>query len=306
MNNGQATINRIGDKFEIRCRHLDRDYTMPLPNATTNNNFLGCIKFITEHMGFDYVSMGFKICANVDDFQHLNGNSTLMVGKTTIGPLILKKIRSLPCCNDALFKNKYRILARMHGILRLKNDRNNFKYGVILEYCYKPMINFSNFITAISDLNDLHSGDQFYLHGDVNPENIMSDANGYLKLVDPVCLLENQVNMVNIEYESLTQEAEKKVFLKSLVTLVERQLSARPEDIYADLSSENPSFNLTNGMRLTDLLDRLDATNVNQWKSLINHKPMLPSLHALNDLTYYKLCDDSSLITEDLDDEDDV
>nr|UHS71839.1 MAG: viral structural protein VP7 [Seadornavirus sp.] len=306
MNNGQATIARIGGNFEIRCRHLDRDYTMPLPNATSSDNFLDCIKFITECVGFDYVSSGFKLNANVNDFQHLNGNSTLLIGKTKIGPLILKKIRSLPCCNDALFKNKFRILARMHGILRLKNDVNGHKYGVILERCYKPSINFSNFVTAINDLEVFHSSNPHLLHGDANPDNIMSDGDGYLKLVDPVCLLENQVNMVNIDYEALTQAAEKKVFIKSLLTLVEKQLSATIDEIYVNLKETNPSFNLECGLKLTDLLSNVEMYNSDHWKLMLNHRPMMPDLSVLNDLTYYDAGDVQDPVTDGLNDEDDV
>nr|WPS64223.1 VP7 [Banna virus] len=306
MNNGQATIARIGGNCEIRCRHLDRDYTMPLPNATSGDNFLNCIKFITECVGFDYVSSGFKLNANVNDFQHLNGNSTLLIGRTKIGPLILKKVRSLPCCNDALFKNKFRILARMHGILRLKNDVNGHKYGVILERCYKPSINFSNFVTAINDLEVFHSSNQHLLHGDANPDNIMSDSDGYLKLVDPVCLLENQVNMVNIDYEALTQSAEKKVFIKSLLTLVEKQLSATIDEIYVNLKETNPSFNLECGLKLTDLLNNVDLYNSDQWKLMLNHRPMMPELSVLNDLTYYDAGDEQDPVTDGLNDEDDV
>nr|ACA50116.1 VP7 [Banna virus] len=306
MNNGQATITRIGRNFEIRCRHLDRDYTLPLPNATSNDNFLDCIKFITECVGFNYVSSGFKLSIDINDFQHFNGNSTLLIGKTKIGPLILKKVRSLPCCNDALFRNEFRILAKMHGILRLKNDINGHKYGVILERCYKPNINFCNFVTAINDLEVFHSSNPHFLHGDANPDNIMSDSDGYLKLVDPVCLLENQVNMVNVDYESLTQEAEKKVFVKSLLLLVEKQLSASADEIYVNLKETNPSFNLECGLKLTDLLDSIDTHNSIHWKSMLNYQPIMPELSVLNDLTYYDTGDVKDLVTEDLDDEDDV
>nr|AYN64413.1 VP7 [Banna virus] len=306
MNNGQATITRFGSEFAIRCRHLDRDYTMPLPNITSNNNFLDCIKFITECMGFDYVSDGFKIDANVSDLHHLRGNSTLLVGKTRLGPLILKKVRSLPCCNDVLFRNNYRILAKMHGILRLKNDVNNHKYGVILERCYEPKINFSNFITAISDLDSFHSSNLHLLHGDVNPDNIMSDSEGYLKLVDPVCLLENQVNMVNVEYDDLTQEAERKVFLRSLISLICKQLSVDVDNIYVDLRETNPSFNTESGIKLSELIANADALKVNYWKSMLNYKPMMPDLRVLKDMTYYDTSDDKVPIIEGLDDEDDV
>jgi len=304
LNNGESTIVRRGIEFEIRCRHLDRDFTMPLPNIANNGNFLNCIKFIVECIGFNYVSSGFKIEANVNDFQHFKNNATLLIGVTKIGPLILKKIRALPCCNDTLFKNEFRILAKLQGVLKLKNDVNGHRYGVILERCYKPNINFCSFITAIDDLNTLHASSEHLLHGDVNPNNIMSDCDGYLKLVDPVCLLENQVNMVNMDYDDLTQDSEKNVFLNSLIILVERKMLVDSSEIYINLDDRNPEFNLTRGFRLSELRSTISAIDINSWKSLNNFKPEVPDHACLKELQYYKIDDAHDPITDGLDDED--
>ncbi|AGK29954.1 VP8 [Banna-like virus strain Balaton/2010/HUN] len=303
LRNGQGSIIKTGQSYELRCRRLDIDCTLPLPGVTDSRGITDSIKYIVEYLGLTYVDSNNGIGVDERDFEHFQANPTLLVCRTSIGPIFLKKLRSLPVCKCAFFESKYNILVGLKGVIRLRNDRTGYRYGVIMNQCFPPVINFTNFVEAVCNLNYLHRSEVAVLHGDVNPGNIMSDDRGCLKLVDPVCILEGAVNMVNADYDDLTQACEMKVFIHSLVILLAKQFKTSISELRIDYSNVNPVFSTTKGSPLESILD-YSADDIISWKRTIMEAPALPTkVNVFND-EYYRLADIPTMITENLDDDD--
>jgi len=261
---------------------------------------------LVDFVGVTYIDSRTTFDVSEDELEHYKGNPTLLVGTTSFGPLFVKKIRQLPICSCAFVDNKYNILAACRGVIRLSNDKSGYKYGMILERCYPPKINFSNFVEAVANLDYMHKSEPHALHGDVNTSNIMSDQMGTLKLVDPVCILEGQVNIANADYNELTQAEEMRLFILSLVKLLASQLKVEAEAIKVDYSKCTPEFvttkELTRDPFLIDVLS-FSVDDILEWKNRMLSPKSRPETSFRHD--YYKLTDRNEQLS-DLDDDDDI
>jgi len=287
-------------------RRLDIDHNLPLAAAVSRTSRIDIVKFLVDIVGVTYVDSGYTIDTCESELEHYKGNSTLLVHTTAFGPLFIKKIRQLPVCNCTFIDNKYNILAACRGVIKLENDVNGYKYGMILEHCYPPVINFTNFVEAIANLHYMHKSEPHALHGDVNPSNIMSDKLGVLKLVDPVCILEGQINIANADYEELTQSEEMRLFILSLLQLLARQHKVKPEQVKVDYSKCIPEFTISNDIvnqpHLIDVLS-FQVDDILEWKNKMLNPRATPTASFRHD--FYRLTEPNEHLS-DLDDDDNI
>lgn len=286
-------------------RRLDIDHELPLASSVSSSSRVDIVKFLVDFVGVTYVSPGGSVDISENELEHYKGNSTLLVASTAFGPLFIKKIRQMPICNCAFIDNKYNILAACRGVLKLVNDRNGYNYGMILERCYPPKINFSNFVEAVVNLAYMHKHEPHALHGDVNPSNIMSDQQGVLKLVDPVCILEGQVNIANVDYEDLTQQEEMRLFILSLVQILGSQFKVGIDKIRINYSKCQPEFVISDDASNPSLINVLSfkVDDAIEWKDRMLSSRALPETSFRHD--YYRLTDHNEQV-DDLDDDDDI
>lgn len=305
LRNGQGTIIDRNGKFEVLVRRLDIDHNLPLASTVSSGSRVDIVKFLVDFVGVTYIDSGGSVDFSESELEHYKGNSTLLVASTAFGPLFIKKIRQIPICNCAFIDNKYNILAACRGVLKLTNDRNGYRYGMILERCYPPKINFTNFVEAVVNLAYMHKSEPHALHGDVNPSNIMSDQQGVLKLVDPVCILEGQVNIANVDYEELTQQEEMRLFILSLLQILGSQFKVRIDKVKIDYSKCQPEFTISDDSSNPSLADVLsfNVSDAIEWKDRMLSPRAIPEPSFRHD--YYKLTELNEQVS-DLDDDDDI
>lgn len=200
-------------------------------------DFMCSVKYFTEYGGYNYLSSNLEINLNSSVVLQTS-NPTICIVNTSMGEMFIKKMTNglTPSALQYIWRGSdHGIFARVFGYVNLLNDRY-YNYGVIMEKCYQPTtITFSGMVRALRSLKDNYETNGGVLHGDCNPDNIMADRLGELKLVDPINLLTGQVNYTNeTSYPdgTISTFADIKAFIRSCIQIYSRLNSVSFGDVY--------------------------------------------------------------------------
>jgi len=263
-------------RFRIRINTEGSVKDLPLNNVTHNRDIVGVVKYHTQYMGLSTVSESITLdMDSIGRSANFEGNPTMFVINSSIGPLYIKKLHNISChtcLTNYIVKKGYNILADMFGYITLKND-DHFDYGLILEQCYPvKQIDVPKILAALCSLNAYHVKNGI-IHGDCNPTNILADKYGNLKLVDPVNLIEQNVRYRNADYyEDLEPETELQAFLFSCMEIAARIHECEMDELKLRITdfSDYPIINKVDGVLFKSVFRAEDDYNMIEISKKMN------------------------------------
>jgi hypothetical protein len=159
--------------------------------------------------------------------------------------IVIKEVTLPPDSN--INYNGYDLVAEVRGVINPVHVSGNV--FIMLSQFYNPIITYRSVINALIKMRNMHNSGIF--HGDCHSGNIMMDKIGNLKLVDPVCLLNNNPIYRNVAYFGKNQyHVDYSMFINSCleIYMVSNNIKNKDhvcvfnDELIVDTKSYHPKF----------------------------------------------------------------